>query len=433
MRRLALPLAVACMASTLPVRSLAAQEPAPQRDAPYVFLDCQTFWCDFAHFRREIPFVNWMRDRQDAQVHILGTSQTTGGGGREHTLTFIGLRDFQGRVDTLVYLSSNTDTQTETRDGLVQTVKLGLLPFLAGTPLAQRLRISYEAPASGEQAAAPQTDDPWDLWVFTTNVNTYLNGESEYRYFSGSGSFTANRTAEDLKLIFRVSGRYNRTETDVPELDTTYVSTQERYTLSGLAVWSLGPQWSAGLRASAEKYSYQNQDLAVVAGPAIEYDLFPYSESTRRQVTMQYRLGVAAYDYTEVTVLDETSEIRPIHTAEIGAGIQQPWGSVNVSLEAFQYLHDLSQHRVDLFGSMSLRVFRGLNFNIFGSVSRVKDQLYLSGAGLTPEERLLRMRAFETDFYYFGSIGLSYRFGSKFANVVNPRMGGETGGVMVMY
>ena len=432
MRRIALALAVACLASTLPLDLLATQEPAPQADALHVFLDCQTFWCDFDHFRREIPFVNWMRDRQDAEVHILGTSQGTGGGGREHTLTFIGLKGFQGRVDTLVYVSSNTDTEAERRDALVQTVKLGLLPFLAGTPVAQRLRITYEAPAGGQEIAP--AEDPWNLWVFTTSVNGNLNGESDYRYLSGSGSFTANRTAEDLKLIFRASGRYYRTETDVPEEDTTYVSAQERYTFTGLAVWSLGAHWSAGARASAEKYTYQNQDLAVLAGPAIEYDIFPYAESTRRQVTMQYRPGVAAYNYSEVTVFDETSEVRPIHTAEIGAGIQQPWGSVNVSLDALQYLHDLSKHRVDLFGSLSLRVFRGLNFNIFGNVARVKDQLYLSGAGLTAEERLLRLRAFATDFYYYGSVGFSYRFGSKFANVVNPRMGGgESGGVMIGY
>ena len=83
---------------------------------------------------------------------------------------------------------------------------------------------------------------------------------------------------------------------------------------------------------------------------------------------------------------------------------------------------DASYHSYDLFGGVSLRVFRGLNFDIFGNVARVKDQLYLSGAGLTPEERLLRVKAFATDFYYFGSFGFSYRFGSKFANVVNPRM-----------
>jgi hypothetical protein len=331
----------------------------------------------------------------------------------------------------LVYVSGNTDTQTEIRDGLVQTVKLGLVPFVAATAIGPRLRITYEAPALAAPTVQPK--DPWNLWVFTTSVSGNLNGESEYRSFSGSGSFSANRTAENVKLNFRASGRYSRTETDVPELDTTFVYTQERYTLSGLAVWSLGAHWSAGMRASAEKYTYQNQDLAVLAGPAIEYDLFPYAESTRRQVTFQYRVGLAAYDYTEVTVFDKRSEVRPMHTAEISAGIQQPWGSVNVSLDAFQYLHDLSRHRLDLFGGFSIRVFRGLNFNIHGGAARVKDQLYLSGAGLTPEERLLRVRAFETDFYYFGSIGFSYRFGSKFANVVNPRMGGGGGGMIMMF
>jgi len=429
MRRTALPLAVACLSCTLSLGSLAAQEPAPQTDALYVFLDCQTFYCDPDHFRREIPYVNWMRDRQDAQVHILGTSQTTGGGGREHTLTFIGLGDFEGRVDTLVYVSSNTDTEAERRDALVHTVKLGLVPFVAGTPLAQGLRITYEAPGAGPPTVTA-AEDPWNLWVFTTSVSVSLDGESEYRYFSGNGSIRADRTADNVKLNFRASGRYSRQETDVPELDTTYVAEQQRYTFTGLAVWSLSAHWSAGARASVEKYTYQNQDLALLAGPAVEYDIFPYAESTRRQVTLEYRVGVAAYNYSEVTVFDETSEVRPIHTAEIGAGIQQPWGNINVSLEALQYLHDLSQHRIDLFGSLGLRVFRGLDFRLFGSVARVKDQLYLSGAGLTPEERLLRVRAFATDFYYYASIGLSYRFGSKFANVVNPRMGGGSGGMI---
>ena len=104
----------------------AAQEPADTAlqatEALRVFLDCQTFFCDFDHFRREISFVNWMRDRQDAQVHILGTSRRTGGGGREHTLAFIGLDDFAGRVDTLMYISSNTDTDTEIRDVYRSTV-----------------------------------------------------------------------------------------------------------------------------------------------------------------------------------------------------------------------------------------------------------------------------------------------------------------------
>lgn len=75
-----------------------------------------------------------------------------------------------------------------------------------------------------------------------------------------------------------------------------------------------------------------------------------------------------------------------------------------------------------LWVNLEIRLFRGLNLELSGSVDRIKDQLYLSGEGLTPEERLLRVRALETDFRYFASIGLSYRFGSSVADVVNPRM-----------
>ncbi len=415
-----------CLIGGLPPSAALSQEPAadtsPQEiETVRVFLDCQTFLCDFDHFRREIPFVNWMRDRQDDQVHVLGTAHRTGGGGREHTHAIIGLEEFTGWVDTLTYVSSNTDTQTEIRDGLVGTVKLGLVRYVAGTPAGERLRITYQAPTVA--APAGPVDDPWNLWVFTISVGGGFNGESQLRSFSGNGSVRANRIAEDLKLDFRVSTRLRRDETDVPELDTTFVNTQERYNFDGLAVRSVGEHWSVGVGTSAASSNFINTDLAIAGGPAIEYTIYPYSESTRRHFTFLYTAGVAAFDYEEETVFGVTSEVRPKHVLEISLGIQQAWGSVNASVEGSQFLHDLSKHRIDLFGGLSIRLFRGLNFNLFGGASRVKDQLFISGAELTPEERLLRTRQFATDFSYFGNISFSYRLGSKFANVVNPRMG----------
>ena len=41
-----------------------------------VFLDCQ--YCDREYIKREIPFVNYVRDRKEAQVHILITIRATG-------------------------------------------------------------------------------------------------------------------------------------------------------------------------------------------------------------------------------------------------------------------------------------------------------------------------------------------------------------------
>jgi hypothetical protein len=59
---------------------------------------------------------------------------------------------------------------------------------------------------------------------------------------------------------------------------------------------------------------------------------------------------------------------------------------------------------------------------IGASYERVRDQLYLSGEDLTPEERLLRLQQEQTDYRVEMEFGLSYQFGSPFNNVVNNRM-----------
>ncbi|NIQ83992.1 MAG: hypothetical protein GTN83_03975, partial [Acidobacteria bacterium] len=125
-----------------------------------------------------------------------------------------------------------------------------------------------------------------------------------------------------------------------------------------------------------------------------------------------------------ITVDSMLSETHPRHRLEVGASLTQPWGNVFGSVRGTQYLHDLALHRIDTFAGMSIRIVRGLEFNMFGSFSRIKDQFFLPAAGLTTEEILVRRRQRETDYRFDISVGFSYRFGSKFNNVVNPRMGG---------
>ncbi len=61
-----------------------------KENAPKVFIDC---WrCDRDYIRTEITYVNYVRDRKDADIHLLVTDQGTGSGGREYTLAFIGLK-----------------------------------------------------------------------------------------------------------------------------------------------------------------------------------------------------------------------------------------------------------------------------------------------------------------------------------------------------
>jgi hypothetical protein len=75
-----------------------------------------------------------------------------------------------------------------------------------------------------------------------------------------------------------------------------------------------------------------------------------------------------------------------------------------------------------------MRMGRGFSFNVGGSLSRVRDQLYLPGAGLTPVEVVARQQQLATNYRYFMYFGLRYQFGSIFNNVVNPRFGNLSGG-----
>jgi hypothetical protein len=407
-----------------------AQEPVADTTAQalFVFLDCNGPNCDFDHFRREITWVNWVRDRQDSDVHLLVTAQMTGGGGWHYTLDYLGRDDFVGQDRSLTYTSDPDDTDAEVREGLTQTMALGLVRFVDTSPIAPRLLVTYREPEVA--VVQREEDDPWNLWVFRLNANGSLNGESQQNSHSIGGSARADRVAEDFKVNIRLSGRYSKDEFELSE-DETYVNVSENYSASLDMAWSLSDHWSAGGGASANRSTYLNRDLAVIAGPALEYNIFPYDESTRRSITFLYSVELAAFNYELETVEGKTEEILPRHSLSLSATVQQPWGQVFGSVGVTQYLHDPKVHSINTFAFFEYRLFRGLNLNLSGGFSRIKDQFYLPAEGLSDEEILLRRRARETDFRFNMRVGFSYRFGSKFANIVNPRMGG--GGMMFFF
>ncbi|UCC85204.1 MAG: hypothetical protein JSW46_09935 [Gemmatimonadota bacterium] len=423
-RRVANLAVLFAMCTLMSWSGVAAQEPEADSavQALSVFLDCNGRNCDFDHFRREITWVNWVRDRRDSDVHLLVTTQRTGGGGQHYTLDYLGQGVYAGLEKSLSYISDPDDTDAEVRDGLTQTIALGLVQFVETTALAPRLRVVYQAP---EVAVVQREEqDPWNLWVFRLSFDGSLEGEELDNRYSISGGASADRVAEDLKVNFDLHGRYSRREIDFEE-EGIEVYEDWDYSANLLTVWSLSDHWSAGGTAGANASTRVNRDLALTAGPAIEYNIFPYHESTRRQLTFRYAIEAAAFWYMERTVEGKWSEVLPRHSLVIGAAVQQPWGEINGSLRGTQYLHDLETHSITAFAELEYRLFRGFNFDIDVQVSRVKDQFYLSAAGIDPEDVYLRRRARETNFRYELGIGFSYRFGSKFANVVNPRMEGR--------
>ncbi len=103
-------------------------------DLPRVFLDCNANGCDDDYLRVELAWLNFVRDRTLAQVHILATSQQTASGGSEITVAFIGLGPNSARQDTIVAISPQSDVQDERRQLIRRIISQGMMRFVANTP-----------------------------------------------------------------------------------------------------------------------------------------------------------------------------------------------------------------------------------------------------------------------------------------------------------
>ncbi len=423
--------------------SAQGQQPAPKDSVPpsirpndsvpppirlRVFLDCNV--CDFDFMRTEITFVDYVRDRQDAQVHILVTSQQTGGGGTEYTLHFIGQRNLANIADTIAYVSPPTASPDDLRHGLARTIRLGLVRYYAHLGQAGRFDVTYTAP-TGPSGANAASRDRWNLWVFRISASVYGQGEQSDNQVSLNGSVNANRTTEMWKSVLSVHGNYGQNRFILSDA-SKFNSYSHSYGFSDLIVKSLGHHWSAGQRAAWTSSTFLNQQHAIRFAPAVEFNFFPYSQSTRRMLTLQYSPGINFYRYQDTTIFDKISEVRGDQTLTASIALRQPWGSVSSSLEGAAYIDDFTKRHLVFFNSLDLRLFKGFSFFSFGQVSLIRDQLYLPRGDLSDQDRLLRQRQLATSYTYFVNLGLSYRFGSIFNNIVNPRFGGSSGGITIM-
>ncbi len=391
-----------------------------------VFLDCSGFFCDPDYFVQEIPWVAFVRDRQDADIHVLGTRQETGAGGSAYSFELQGRGSFDGERLT-VWASTGPDaTEADRRAALVEVIQVALAPFARATPAPPIVEVRPPtAPGTDETEART---DPWNRWTFRVGVDGFLRGESQQRSFSGSGSASANRVTDRWKTLFSVRGSMNRSEFELDDT-TTFTSRRESYGANALIARSVGQHWGVGGIVEWSRSSFANYDASVVAGPALEYNLFPYAESTRRLLTVVYAIGPRYNDYAKATIFSATNETLLQQLLVVAYDVTQPWGNIDVSAQMDHYITTFSggdawrdpQFSAQLGGGFDVRLIRGLSARLFGSVAMIRNQVQLPAAGLTEEEILTQQRELATDYRYFASMGLSYRFGSIFSDIVNPR------------
>lgn len=396
-----------------------SQQDSTEKETIKLFLDCNR--CDNSYIRTEIDFVNYVRDKEDAQVHLLINRQRTGSGGTEYTLRYIGRKDYEGKDDVLKYVSPKSDTEDEERIGLVKTIKVGLVRYLAPTEVANNLNISYE---QQEKVQSTAETDKWNYWVFELDGRSFFNGEerSQELFLSLGGS--ADRITKDWKIETDYEYDFNRrsfTSTDSAGNEKTDVFITRGQRFNGSVVKSLSDHWSVGVLGESVSSSRNNIAFSIGGSPAIEYNIYPYEEYTEHRISFMYVMSATYYDYEEITIFNQRSEflIRPQLRGQLD--FTQPWGEIEGRIRAATFLHDVSKNRVDLNLEIDFRIFRGLSLSLDGRYSLINDQLSIPKGDITEEEQLLDLRQQSTSYSYRGSIGIEYSFGSIYNNIVNPR------------
>ncbi len=384
-----------------------------ENDLISVFLD---FSFHQQYIRETITFVNYVRDRELSHVHIMMTLHRSGSGGDNFVISFIGRGSYEGMNNVITYWDQGTNTDDETRQGLVKMISMGLSPYVANTNMANQITINTNNNLSVERVPV---EDPWNNWIVEIYGGANFKKESSKSSFDSRWGFYVDKLSEDWKIRMRPYFNVNK-RTFIHD-DDAIVSLSHRNGFDGYLIRSISQHWSAGLFVNMISSTFHNMKFNIEAAPGVEYSLYPYTEASRKAVTLVYRMGVGYHNYIEETMFFKQEEYLANQTLNLSVRIQQPWGSFRADISGSHYFHDFKANRASLSSSLDFRIFKGLSLNIRGDFDLINDLVSLPASDLSLEEILLQQRRQATNYQMSGSIGFTYKFGSQYSNVVNTR------------
>ncbi len=349
-------------------------------------LDCNTFPCDSDYFRTEVAFVNWVRDRTLAQIHLIVTRNQTGGGGGVYDFDFIGLQELDAEDDRLTFTSLGTDTEDEILAGLSQVMGAGLARYatLIGQPSTFEISSPEQlAVNAGRLVSADQVEDPWNFWVFEVSARVNLEGEETENQRRYRGSFEAQRTTETWRSEFEWFGDFRKDERELED-GSLIVDERSSWNADVFLAYALADHWSLGTISGAGASTRRNEKFEATVTTALEYSFFRYVTAPRQSLTARYELGLQYFDWEEETIFFQTEELRPQHQLQLQLFQLQPWGESRVSVDARQYLHDSAIWSLSLSGDLEFRIVRGLELDLGAELEFIEDQLFISLARVSP-------------------------------------------------
>ena len=361
--------------------------------------------------------VNFVRDRQDADVYIKMYSTRTGGGGTSYKLEVEGKKQFSGIQFAHEFLGSPITTDKEQKELFKTELDKILIPFWLHSGTEPKIEVQIE---SGESTTnLDDAFDPWNSWVFRLSFNGNMNGEELYNRYRVEGRINASRITEESK--FFTGGRMEYEDETFIIDESTIHSFSKNWSSWFLYVRSISDHWSIGSGGYLSSSTYSNYDIRTKISAAIEYNVFPYQLAAEKQFSFLYKIGPAYHDYTDTTVFNKVSEFLLHHSLDMQYEIDEDWGSAQFNLSGGNYLHDWDLFNLSFSPVINWNIFKGFSVHAGAHASWIRDQINLPKISASSEQVLLQIRQLQTNysFGFFG--GISYRFGSDNNNVVNRR------------
>ena len=400
----------------VPIFSISQQKTI---DKVKLYLDC-SWHCDTDFLQREMSYIDFFRDAKSANLHIIVKGETGSSGGEIVTFRFIGVEEFEGVNNTLVLDVPVNTPEASKRELYLEVLKKGVYAYIIRTSNKDNVNISYIE--TEEKIENEEEKDKWNNWAFRTSIGGYFNGQESYSYSNSYLSLSANKITEESKFTSFVyinsSISKYKFEND-PDVNVENKSKNANFTY----VKSKGDHFSIGAKVNYSQSTFMNYDGSYKLSPCVEYNLFPYSESSEHRLSLLYGVSANHNDYSDTTVYFKTSENFASHLFELNYDNSQTWGSFSFSINGNQILDkdDLRKYNVRISSRTDWNITKGLSLNYSGSLNFDRAQIHLPLNGATYEEIILRQKELESNYFYYLNFGISYTFGSLKNNVVNPR------------
>lgn len=379
------------------------------------FLNCED--CDLTFIRQELAFVSFVRDPLLADVHILVTDSNTSSGGHKYFLNFIGKKDFTGTDNEYIVTTGQSDSDDDIRKTLMKAFKVGILQYYSRTGFIDMLNVSIEEKEN--KKADEMLTDPWNKWIFSIESAGEFQKEQSQNQYSVTTGGGIQKTTEDWKAA--LTGSYEMNRENFFDNGIRISKRQNTWELSFRYIKSLTNRWSARIYAESSANTFLNIKHKYAGAGAVEYNIFPWSESNRRVMAIKYNVGLTLSKYIEETIYEKMRETLLSESLEMHLEFVQPWGQVSLGLEGSHLFRDFSKNQLTFESDLSMRLSKNISVFFNLQTEMIHDQLYLPKGDISLEDLLLQRRKFATTYEMSGRLGLRFTFGSIYNNVVNER------------